>query len=264
MLSVKEQFDRLREAGECALIPFITAGDPDLATTAEALQVLDRNGADLIELGVPYADPLADGPTIQAAATRSLKKGTTLEAVLKLVEAVSPKISAPIILFTYYNPVLNRGIEKFLKDIYAAGARGLVIPDLPLEEMDDLLAAAADIGIAVILLVAPTSPEDRIRVIAERSQGFVYLVSVTGVTGIRQEVANRVEGLLADLHKATDKPIGVGFGVSEPAQAKQLKDWGADGVIVGSALVKRLATGTPEEGLAAIGEFCQQLKAAIQ
>ncbi|KPQ36112.1 MAG: tryptophan synthase alpha subunit TrpA [Phormidesmis priestleyi Ana] len=264
MVSVKEQFDRLREAGECALIPFITAGDPDLATTAQALQVLDSSGADLIELGVPYADPLADGPTIQAAATRSLQKGTTLEAVLDLVKTVSPKISAPIILFTYYNPVLNRGVETFLKDIYAAGARGLVIPDLPLEEMDSLLIAAEQIGIAVILLVAPTSPEERMQKIVARSQGFVYLVSVTGVTGVRQEIANRVEGLLAELHKVTDKPIGVGFGVSEPAQAKQLKDWGADGVIVGSAIVKRLASGTPAEGLAAIGEFCTQLKAAIQ
>jgi len=264
MVSVKEQFDRLREAGECALIPFITAGDPDLATTAQALQVLDSSGADLIELGVPYADPLADGPTIQAAATRSLQKGTTLEAVLDLVKTVSPKISAPIILFTYYNPVLNRGVETFLKDIYAAGARGLVIPDLPLEEMDSLLIAAEQIGIAVILLVAPTSPEERMQKIVARSQGFVYFVSVTGVTGVRQEIANRVEGLLAELHKVTDKPIGVGFGVSEPAQAKQLKDWGADGVIVGSAIVKRLASGTPAEGLAAIGEFCTQLKAAIQ
>ena len=264
MVSVKERFDQLREKGECALIPFITAGDPDLDTTAEALQMLDSNGADLIELGVPYADPLADGPTIQAAATRSLNKGTTLEAVLTLVKEVSPKLSAPIILFTYYNPVLNRGVETFLKDIYEAGARGLVVPDLPLEEMDDLLTAAEKAGIAVILLVAPTSPEERIQAIAQKSQGFIYLVSVTGVTGVRQAVANRVEGLLANLHSVTDKPIGVGFGVSEPAQAKQLKDWGADGVIVGSAIVKRLATGAPQEGLAAVGEFCAQLKAAVK
>lgn len=263
MDSVKERFDRLREAGQCALIPFITAGDPDLETTAKALEVLDRSGADLIELGVPYADPLADGPTIQAAATRSLKQGTTLESVLALVRQVSSRLSAPIILFTYYNPVLNRGIETFLRDIYEAGARGLVVPDLPLEEMDELLAAAAQIGIAVILLVAPTSPTERIQAIAQRAQGFVYLVSVTGVTGARQALASRVEGLLSELHKVTDKPIGVGFGVSDPAQAKQLKDWGADGVIVGSAIVKRLATGTPAEGLVSVGEFCAQLKAAI-
>lgn len=263
-VSVRERFDEIRNRGECALIPFITAGDPDLATTKKALQVMDRSGADLIELGVPYSDPLADGPTIQAAATRSLKRGVTLEAVLDLVAEVTPTLSAPLILFTYYNPILNRGIETFLKDMYAAGARGLLVPDLPLEEMDSLLATAAEVGIAVILLVAPTSPDERIQAIAQRSQGFVYLVSVTGVTGARQELATRVEGLLADIHSATDKPVGVGFGVSDPAQAKQLKDWGADGVIVGSAIVKRLATGTPEEGLAAVGEFCQQLKAAIQ
>ncbi|MGB3573251.1 MAG: tryptophan synthase subunit alpha [Phormidesmis sp.] len=264
MVSVKERFDQLRDRQECALIPFITAGDPGLETTAKALQVLDQNGADLIELGIPYSDPLADGPTIQAAATRALNRGVTLEAVLKLVAEVTPKLSAPLILFTYYNPILNRGMETFLKDIYEAGARGLLVPDLPLEEMDTLLTAAEAVGIAVILLVAPTSPDERIQAIAQRSQGFIYLVSVTGVTGARQEIATRVEGLLADIHRTTDKPIGVGFGVSDPAQAKQLKDWGADGVIVGSAIVKRLATGTPEEGLAAIGEFCQTLKAAIQ
>ena len=208
-------------------------------------------------------NPLADGPTIQAAATRSLKRGTTLEKVLELVRSVSPELSAPIILFTYYNPVLNRGVETFLKDIYAAGARGLVVPDLPLEEMDSLLETAAAVGIDVILLVAPTSPEERIRAIAQKSQGFVYLVSVTGVTGVRREIASRVEGLLSELHSITDKPIGVGFGVSEPAQAKQMKDWGADGVIVGSAIVKRLADGSPADGLAAVGKFCSQLKAAI-
>jgi tryptophan synthase alpha chain len=264
MVSIREKFDQLRDRSECALIPFITAGDPDLATTAEALQLLDCNGADIIELGVPYSDPLADGPTIQAAATRALNRGITLESVIELVAEVTPKLSAPLVLFTYYNPILNRGIEKFLKDIYAAGARGLLVPDLPLEEMDSLLETAAAVGIAVILLIAPTSTNERIKAIAHRSQGFVYLVSVTGVTGIRQEVATRVEGLISDLHSATDKPIGVGFGVSEPSQAKQLKDWGADGVIVGSAIVKRLATGTPAEGLASLSEFCAQLKAAIR
>ncbi len=264
MISVKARFDELRDRNECALIPFITAGDPDLATTAKALQVLDQNGADIIELGIPYSDPLADGPTIQAAATRALKRGVTLEDVIELVAEVSPQLSAPLVLFTYYNPILNRGVETFLKDIYAAGARGLLVPDLPLEEMDSLLKLAEAVGIEVILLVAPTSTDERIQAIAHRSQGFVYLVSVTGVTGVRQEIATRVEGLIADIHKATDKPVGVGFGVSEPAQAKQLKDWGADGVIVGSAIVKRLAQGTPEEGLAAVSAFCTSLKSAVQ
>ncbi|MEM8503797.1 MAG: tryptophan synthase subunit alpha [Cyanobacteria bacterium P01_D01_bin.1] len=264
MVSIKEKFDQLHTRQKCALIPFVTAGDPDLATTAKALQLLDRSGADIIELGVPYSDPLADGPTIQAAATRALNRGVTLEAVIDLVAEVTPKLSAPLVLFTYYNPILNRGVEQFLKDIYAAGARGLLVPDLPLEEMDSLLETATAVGIAVILLIAPTSTDERIKAIANRSQGFVYLVSVTGVTGIRQEVATRVEGLISDLHSATDKPVCVGFGVSEPSQAKQLKDWGADGVIVGSAIVKKLATGTPVEGLSAVGKFCTQLKEAIQ
>ena len=136
MTSVSERFAQLRDREECALIPFITAGDPSLKATGAALKALDQNGADFIELGVPYADPLADGPTIQAAATRSLTRGTKLDDVLKLVSEVSPDISAPIILFTYYNPILNRGVETFLKDIKTAGAAGLVVPDLPLEEAD--------------------------------------------------------------------------------------------------------------------------------
>ena len=264
MVSVKARFDELRDRNECALIPFITAGDPDLATTAKALEALDQSGADIIELGVPYSDPLADGPTIQAAATRALKRGVTLEKVIQLVADVSPKLSAPLFLFPYYNPIVNRGIETFLKDIYSAGARGLLVPDLRLEEMDTSLNAAAEAGIEVTLLVAPTSPDERIQAIAQRSQGFVYLVSVTGVTGVRQEVATRVEGLLTDIHTATDKPIGVGFGVSSPEQAAQLRAWGADGVIVGSAFVKRLAIEeTKDSRVAAVESFCKQLKAAL-
>lgn len=263
MPKISDSFQSLRQNSKCALIPFITAGDPDLATTAKALKILDRSGADMIELGVPYSDPLADGPTIQAAATRALQRGVKLDDVLGLVKDVIPEIKAPIILFTYYNPILNRGIEPFLKQIAAAGVQGLVVPDLPLEEAESLIKPAAEIGIEVILLVAPTSPKDRITAIAKQSQGFIYLVSVTGVTGIRQEVASRVPELLQQMRAVTDKPIGVGFGISAPQQAKQVKEWGADAVIVGSAFVKRLAEGTPDEGLAAIGEFCQSLKVGI-
>ena len=263
MPKISDSFQSLRQNSKCALIPFITAGDPDLATTAKALKILDKSGADMIELGVPYSDPLADGPTIQAAATRALQQGVTLDDVLGLVKEIRPEMKAPIILFTYYNPMLNRGIESFLKQIAAAGVQGLVVPDLPLEEAESLIKPAAEIGIEVILLVAPTSPKDRITAIAKQSQGFIYLVSVTGVTGIRQEVASRVPELLQQMRAVTDKPIGVGFGISAPQQAKQVKEWGADAVIVGSAFVKRLAEGSPDEGLAAIGEFCQSLKVGI-
>lgn len=263
MTSVSDCFKSLKSRSQCALIPFITAGDPDLKTTAEALRVLDKSGADMIELGVPYSDPLADGPTIQAAATRALQKGVRWDNVLEMIKDVAPQLKAPLILFTYYNPILNRGIEAFLKEIAEAGVQGLVVPDLPLEEAESLLKPAAAIGIEVILLVAPTSPKERIEAIAHQSQGFIYLVSVTGVTGMRTQIESRVQDILQQMRTVTDKPIGVGFGISEPEQAKQVKDWGADAVIVGSAVVKRLAEGTPAEGLAAIGEFCQSLKAAI-
>jgi tryptophan synthase alpha chain len=263
MTSVSQCFEQLRDRARCALIPFITAGDPDLETTAEALRVLDRNGADLIELGVPYSDPLADGPVIQAAATRALQHGTRLEDVLQVVKQVSPEIRSPIILFTYYNPILNRGIETFLKDIADAGAKGLVVPDLPLEEADALLKPAKNYGIELTLLVAPTSPIERISAIAQQSQGFIYLVSTTGVTGMRSQMESRVKDLLIELRQTTDKPLGVGFGISQPEHARQVTEWGADAVIVGSAFVKRLSEGSPKEGLSAIAEFCQTLRGAI-
>lgn len=263
MASVSERFEYLRSHARCALIPFITAGDPDLETTADALRVLDRSGADIIELGVPYSDPLADGPVIQAAATRALQRGTRLENVLDVVRSVGPAIQAPIILFTYYNPILHRGVEAFLQAIAAAGAKGLVVPDLPLEEAEALLQPAAQHGIEVVLLVAPTSPKERIMAIAQKSQGFIYLVSVTGVTGVRSQLQARVKDLVLELRTVTDKPIGVGFGIAQPEQARQVVDWGADAVIVGSAVVKRLAEAPPKQALAAVESFCRSLRVAI-
>jgi tryptophan synthase alpha chain len=263
MTSVSQCFEHLRSHARCALIPFITAGDPDLATTEQALKLLDQQGADLIELGVPYSDPLADGPVIQAAAMRALQQGIRLDDVLAMVSRVSPELRSPIILFTYYNPILNRGIETFLRDVAAAGVKGLVVPDLPLEEAEILVKPAQQFGIEVILLVAPTTPVDRIAAIAEQSQGFIYLVSTTGVTGIRTQMETRVKDLLLQLRSITDKPIGVGFGISQPEHARQMMEWGADATIVGSAFVKRLSEGTPEKGLREIADFCHSLKAAI-
>lgn len=263
MISVSDRFKSLKNVGECALIPFITAGDPDLSTTARAIRILDREGADIIELGVPYADPLADGPTIQAAATRALQRGVRLDEVLEVVQDVSGDIKAPIILFIYYNPIFYRGIEPFLDKIVATGVKGLVVPDLPLEESSSILEPAAERGIELTLLVAPTTPPERFQAIARQSRGFIYLVTVTGVTGVRSEVQSRVEDLLASLRRVTDKPIGVGFGISQPEHARQMKAWGADAVIVGSAFVNRLAAGTPKEGCQAIAQFCRSLKGAL-
>jgi len=263
MTPIAERFAELRSRQACALMPFVTAGDPDLATTEKALLALDQNGADLIELGVPYADPLADGPVIQAAATRAVQRGTRLDDVLAMVKRLSPQLNASIILFTYYNPILNRGVETFLDQAADAGVQGLVVPDLPLEEAEKLLEATAARSIDLILLVAPTSSAERIEAIAQRSQGFIYLVSVTGVTGMREAVQGRVEDLLAQIRSVTDKPIAVGFGIAQPEQAQQVKNWGADGVIVGSAFVKRLAAGEPEAAVNNVGEFCSSLKTAI-
>ncbi|MBD2206894.1 tryptophan synthase subunit alpha [Calothrix sp. FACHB-1219] len=264
MTAISDCFETLGRNQECALIPFITAGDPDLATTAAALRILDRSGADIIELGVPYSDPLADGPVIQAAATRALERGTTLDAVLEMLQKTTPDLKSPIVLFTYYNPIMHRGIDKFLEEIAAAGVAGLVVPDLPLEEAAVLLEPASKMGIDLILLIAPTSSVERIEAIARASQGFIYLVSVTGVTGMRAQIETRVSDLLKEIRNFTDKPIGVGFGISQVEQARQVRDWGADAAIVGSAFVKRLAEGTPEAGLNAIAEFCQSLKANLQ
>ncbi|WP_066378289.1 tryptophan synthase subunit alpha [Anabaena sp. CA = ATCC 33047] len=264
MTVISDRFQILKRNHECALIPFITAGDPDLATTAAALKILDANGADFIELGVPYSDPLADGPVIQAAATRALQRGTKLEAVLEMLQTITPSLQAPIILFSYYNPILHRGIDKFLEQIATAGVSGLVVPDLPLEEAGGLLQPASARGIDLTLLIAPTSSAERIETIARSSQGFIYLVSVTGVTGMRSQMETRVSDLLQKIRSTTDKPIGVGFGISQPEQAHQVREWGADAAIVGSAFVKRLAEGTPEQGLSAIAQFCQSLKAAIK
>ncbi len=263
MTTVSDCFARLRDRGQCALIPFITAGDPDLETTAAALKRLDDSGADLIELGVPYSDPLADGPVIQAAATRALQRGTRLDDVLNMVATVIPDLRAPVILFTYYNPIHHRGVETYLQQVAKAGVKGLVIPDLPLEEADTVLKKASDLGLEITLLVAPTSSKERIHKIAAHSQGFIYLVSTTGVTGIRSKVESRVNDLLQELRQATDKPIGVGFGISQPEHARQMMDWGADAAIVGSAFVKRLSEGSPSQGLTSISDFCRSLKSAL-
>ena len=193
MALVSERFQELRSRHQCALIPFVTAGDPDLQTTAAALKVLDSNGADFIELGVPYSDPLADGPVIQAAATRALQQGVTLDQVLEVVRTVGPEVNSPIILFTYYNPILNRGIDRFMQDLAAAGVAGLVVPDLPLEEIEALLTAAAKAAIDVTLLVAPTSPAERIRAIADQAQGSVTWSALPELPACAQKIQSRVK-----------------------------------------------------------------------
>ncbi|WP_396033671.1 tryptophan synthase subunit alpha [Candidatus Cyanaurora vandensis] len=261
MPSIQETFDRLGH--KPALIPFLTAGDPDLVTTGAALLTLARHGADILEVGVPYADPLADGPVIQAAATRARQRGTTLSQVLELLAGLIPALGVPVVLFSYYNPVLAMGAENFMARLHQAGVKGVVIPDLPLEEAGPLLTLGAAYGVDVILLIAPTSPPDRIARIVQAAQGFVYVVSLTGTTGVQQQLATNLPQMIQQVRALTTKPIAVGFGISTPAQARQVADWGANGVIVGSACVQLLAQTPEPERLARLGEFCQQLRDAL-
>ncbi|CAN6197075.1 unnamed protein product [Urochloa humidicola] len=262
--SISGTFAELKEQGKTALVPFITAGDPDLATTAKALKILDACGSDVIELGVPYSDPLADGPVIQASATRALAKGTTFEDVISMVKEVIPELSCPVSLFTYYNPILKRGIPNFMTIVKEAGLRGLVVPDVPLEETDVLRSEAAKNNLELVLLTTPTTPNERMEKIAQASEGFIYLVSTVGVTGTRENVSGKVESLLQDIKKVTEKPVAVGFGVSTAEHVKQIAGWGADGVIVGSAMVRLLGeSASPEEGLKKLEELAKNLKAAL-
>ncbi|XP_042417734.1 tryptophan synthase alpha chain-like [Zingiber officinale] len=262
--AISEIFSRLKEKNKVAFIPFITAGDPDLSTTSKALKVLDSSGSDLIELGIPYSDPLADGPVIQAAATRALAKGTNFDGVISMLREVVPELSCPIALFTYYNPILKRGIDKFMSIIKDVGVRGLVVPDVPLEETENLRKEAVRHKIELVLLTTPTTPTERMKGIVQASQGFVYLVSSVGVTGARTSVSSRVQSLLQEIKEATTKPVAVGFGISKPEHVKQVAGWGADGVIVGSAIVKLLGEAkSPEEGLKELESFTRSLKAAL-
>lgn len=265
MKSVSGTMAELKKQGKAAFIPFLVACDPDAGTTVKAMQKLDEIGADVIELGVPYSDPLADGPTIQAAATRALQQGTTLDKVLAVVREASATVKAPIVMFTYYNPIMARGLDKFCQQIKEAGASGLLVPDIPLEETPAIREVAAVHGIELVLLTTPTTPQERMHRIALSSQGFVYLVSVTGVTGARVSMETRVEGLIKQLQEVAEgKAVCVGFGVSGPEQAKQLRAWGADGVICGSALVKALGeSGSPEEGLKQMAALASSLREVI-
>ncbi|KAJ6931225.1 tryptophan synthase alpha chain-like isoform X2 [Populus alba x Populus x berolinensis] len=263
-LGIGETFSNLKKQGKVALIPYITAGDPDLSTTAEALKLLDACGCDIIELGVPYSDPLADGPVIQAAATRSLARGTNFEAITSMLKEVVPQVSCPIALFTYYNPILKRGIEEFMSTVNDIGVHGLVVPDVPLEETQVLRKEAVKNGLELVLLTTPTTPTERMKAIVEAADGFVYLVSSVGVTGTRASVSDRVQTLLQDIKETTTKPVAVGFGISKPEHVKQVAGWGADGVIVGSAMVKLLGEAkSPEEGLKELESFTKSLKAAL-
>ena len=240
MNRINETFSRLQKEGRKALITFITAGDPSLDKTPAMVMAMAENGADIIELGVPFSDPLADGPTIQAASMRSIHRGTTLRDIIAMVKKIRSRCFVPLMLMSYYNPILMYGVGDFVADAVTAGVNGVIIPDLPPEEGKQLRQAAEAKELAVIQLVAPTSTPERMADLCRLSRGFVYYVMVTGITGARRELPPAIAESLMQLKSLTETPIAAGFGISTPEQAAEVGRY-ADGVIVGSALVKIVA-----------------------
>tara|TARA_Y100001970_G_scaffold108285_1_gene135434 strand:- start:150 stop:950 length:801 start_codon:yes stop_codon:yes gene_type:complete len=259
---IEKKFKELKKESKLALMPFLMAGDPNLDITSEILLTLQKKGADIIELGIPYSDPLADGPIIQLSASRALRSGTTIKNVLELLDCLKDQLDIPIVLFTYFNPILNFGFEEFCDLASKAGIAGMIIPDLPLEEADKFSNIALSFKIDLILLVAPTTPVDRMKNISSKTKGFTYLVSVTGVTGERNDLENRVENLIRRLKEISTNPIAIGFGISSEEHVRKIREWGADGVIIGSAFVKRIYESKEDQIVKEVGEFCEYMRKA--
>jgi tryptophan synthase alpha chain len=254
-----------KREGRAALAPFVTAGDPDMETTLAVLEAVDRSGASLCELGVPYSDPIADGPVIQASYTRALSAGFTLEKLFATVRVATARVRMPILAMASYSLIFRRGIDRFVADAAAAGLAGFVVPDLPLEESDQLDLATRQAGLALVRLVTPTTPPDRAEEIARRSTGFLYCVSVAGVTGTRTDLPAGLVERVRWLRTRTDVPVLVGFGISTAEQARAVAAV-ADGVIVGSAVVRLLAEAAakpPAERVSQLEAYLKNLSVAV-
>jgi tryptophan synthase alpha chain len=262
--AIDRKFAELRERGEAALIPFVTAGDPDLKTTGAILRALEAAGADCIEVGVPFSDPTADGPTIQRSSERALNKGVSLPAILRLIADFRRDSDLPLILFGYYNPFFHFGLPEFCRAAARAGVNGVLCVDLPPEESAELQTWTDSYGLNIIFLLSPTSNDHRIRLVGQHGRGFIYYVSVTGVTGARRTVDDDLAAQVGRVKRMTSLPVGVGFGVSTPQQAAHIARF-ADAVIVGSALVDVIdkARGQAERAKRAAA-FVASLKEAIR
>ena len=253
MSRIEQTFNRLRKSDETALIAYIMAGDPSFEATKRFVSELEEAGTDIIELGVPFSDPLADGPAIQRAHERALQKGITLKKVIALVKEIRQNSQIPIILMTYYNPVFKFGLETFAREAAESGVDGVIIPDLIPDEADEFMTSARRHNIDTIFLLAPTSTPERIRKIVKASTGFIYYVSITGITGATLSVGDTMKDTLTLIKSNTRKPVAVGFGISNPEEAAEMSKL-AEGVIVGSAIVRRIAEGKD------ITEFVKNIK----
>lgn len=256
---IAEVFANLKQEGKKGFIPFITAGDPNLETTCELLVELSRVGAAVIELGVPFSDPMADGPVIQRASERALRHGFALQAVLETAAKARRRMNVPIVLFSYYNPLMQYGLAKLSRDAKEAGIDGVLVTDLVREESGELSAALRANDLDTIFIVAPTSTDDRLQLITERASGFIYAVSRAGVTGTREDISSESKKLVDRVRLFSDLPIAVGFGISSAAQVA--KTWAyADAAVVGSAIVAEIERSTGESDLVRhIGDFARGL-----
>ncbi len=264
MSRLDETFARLRARGERALLPYFTAGDPSLADTRRLVIEAARRGADVVELGVPFSDPLADGPVIQRAGTRALAGGATVARVLETVAGLRAEIDVPIVLLTYYNPVLAFGLKAFARTAVDAGVDGAIVADMPPEESDPLGTEATAAGLDLVYMVAPTSTLARVRLIARKSRGFIYVVSLTGVTGERQQLPADMATQIAAIRRETAMPVCVGFGISTPAQVATVGRV-ADGAAVGSAIVRLVESRAGSPTLVEdVGKFIAELKAPLR
>jgi len=260
---IERCFEKLRACGDKALVCFLTSGDPDFAVTVKLVTEIARCGADIVELGVPFSDPLADGPSIQASSFRALERGATVRAVFENLRQIRTTCDVPIVLMTYYNPVHKYGLEAFAADAADAGADGVILTDLPPEEAGDWKKAADEAGLATIFLLAPTSTKERIELAAKFGTGFIYCVSRTGVTGARDTMPAELESLVETIKKASALPVVVGFGVSKPEHVSFVTQF-ADGAVVGSALVNVIADHAGSNDLVrSAGEFVRSLKSGM-
>ncbi|MBM4384621.1 MAG: tryptophan synthase subunit alpha [Deltaproteobacteria bacterium] len=264
MTRIAERFAALRAAREGGFAPFITAGDPDLETTSEMILALAENGADMIEIGIPFSDPSADGPTIQRASERALARGTTLRKVLPLVAKLRPQVKIPLLLMGYANPFYALGAEGCAAACADAGIDGILCPDLPPEEGADLYGAFAKHGVDAALLGSPTTTPARMRMLVHNTRGFLYYVSLTGVTAARSELASGIEQGVRAVHALSDVPVIVGFGISRPEHAAEVCRY-ADGVAVGSAIVALIErAGSKAAAVDAVAKFAREIKGALK
>lgn len=262
MNRIEKKFKELKEKREKALVAFITAGDPSLKETEKLIFTLEKSGVDIIELGVPFSDPMADGPVIQLSSERALLKGTNLKNILEMVSRVRKKTDIPILLMGYYNPIFNYGTQKFSKDAARAGVDAALVVDLPIEESDELTQDLSPHGLDLIFLVSPVTGKNRQIQIAKKASGFIYFVSMTGVTGAKLSALDNVKSQVQQLKQKTKVPVCIGFGISDPKQAKKMAQLG-DGVVIGSKIIQIIQDNLKKDYHREVFKFLSSIKSAI-